>query len=250
MTQAGNEAQVSTTSFKDWDFTNFHVQQEMKGGQFVSAETTLIAAGGPVIPSDPTGDDVYPIGVLETFGIQQSKQLQRIFEIGSSRSYFIPGRVVGSFNLGRTFYFGPSLLRVLYAYYYNDPANFGGEGFPIGTKPKDTAGISTASENYNLMDPQAALIDLYREQGATLHNVRRAPGEDYFWIDLASDLFSQPFGIAVYFKDANHNTLGAFFLENSYIQGHQMTISSGSVLIMEAASAQFERVAPIKFTTD
>lgn len=249
MTQAGQEAEVSTTTFKDWNFTNYHVQQELKGGQFISAETTLVAAGGPVIPSDVTGDDVYPIGILETFGIQQSKQLQRIFEIGSSRSYFIPGRVIGSFNLGRTFYFGPSLLRVLYAYYYNEPGNFGtGDGVRIGTRPKGTPGISTASENYNLQDPQAALIDLYREQNARLHNVLRSPGEDYFWIDLASDLFSQPFGIAVYFKDANHNTLGGFYLENSYMQGHQMTISSGSVLIMEAASAQFERVAPIKFS--
>ena len=247
MTQAQIESDVATTSYKDWNFTNYHVQQEMKGGQFVSAETTLIAAGGPVLPVEATGDDVYPIGVMETFGIQQSKQLQRIFEIGSSRSYFIPGRVIGSFNLGRTFYFGPSLLRVLYAYYYNNAAAQGGDGVDIGIVPKGTGAIPTSAENYNLQNPQEALLETYF--GSNIHNVLRSPGEDYFWIDLASDIFSQPFGLAVYFKDANHNTLGSFYMENAYLQGHQMSVSSGSVLVMEAGSAQFERVIPVKIGT-
>jgi hypothetical protein len=54
--------------------------------------------------------------VLENVGLSQSKQLQRLFEIGSSRSYFIPGRVIGSITLGRVLYHGPSLLKVLYAH--------------------------------------------------------------------------------------------------------------------------------------
>jgi hypothetical protein len=212
---------MATTSFSGWDFSNYHVQSEMTGGQFINAESTLIAAGPKSLSNDPgqgaadPGTSVYPIGLLETFGLQQSRQLQRIFEIGSSRSYFIPGRTIGSVNIGRTFYHGPNLLKVLYAGYNG---NAGGTNV---TK---------------LLDPGT---------GLQLH---RAPGSQDFLIDLASDLFAQPFGMAVYFKDANHDTYGAFYLESCYVQGHQMTVSSGSVLIMEGASLQYDILVPINVT--
>src|SRR5579862_8328317 len=111
---------AATTSYSNWDFYNYHIQEDLIGGQFVSAESTLVAAGPPQASQTADGGTtggIYPIGLLESVGLQQSKQLQRIFEIGSTRSYFIPGRVIGSLSIGRTFYYGPSLLRVLYAYY-------------------------------------------------------------------------------------------------------------------------------------
>ena len=125
---------AATTSFNNWDFHNHHVQEELLGGEFVSAETTLIAAGPPrlsdiapsgdqTIDTQDEGDMVFPIGVLENVGMSQSKQLQRIFEIGSSRSYFIPGRTIGSLTLGRVLYHGPSLLKVLYAHYKQSAAD-------------------------------------------------------------------------------------------------------------------------------
>lgn len=233
----------ATTDFSNWDFSNYHVQQELQGGQFVSAETSLIAAGPPEIggtgpysqqPAESVGS-VYPIGLLENAGLSQSKQLQKIFEIGSSRSYFIPGRVIGSVSLGRTFYYGPSLLRVMYAYYKNDNADV-----KIGT--------GAATDTITLEDGSAAISPLARllDRGDTFHNVRLSPGEDYFYVNLASDLFNQSTGLAFYFKDANFNSVGAFYLEHVYIQGHQFSISSGSVLIMEGVSAQYDRIVPIQ----
>lgn len=233
---------MATTSFSNWDFYNFNVQQELSGGQFVNAESTLIAAGPPLASQTGGGGQtggVYPIGLLESVGIQQSKQLQRIFEIGSSRSYFIPGRVIGSLTLGRTFYFGPSLLRVLYAY-YNHNAN----GINFGNLP---AGATKVVDGIEVLDPDAQLLDVV--DPSTLHQLRRSPGEDYFFIDLASDLFNQPTGMAIYFKDTNFVSVGAMYLEEVHLQGHQMSISSGSVLIMEGTSAQFDRVVPIKMLT-
>jgi len=211
---------TGNTSFSGWDFSNYHVQSEMTGGQFINAESTLIAAGPKSLSNGPgalatdalSNTTVYPIGLLETFGIQQSRQLQRVFEIGSSRSYFIPGRTIGSVNIGRTFYHGPNLLKVLYAGY---------------------SGKAAGSDVTKLLDPGTQV---------TLH---RTPGSQDFLIDLASDLFAQPFGMAVYFKDANHDTYGAFYLESCYVQGHQMTVSSGSVLIMEGASLQYDILVPI-----
>lgn len=234
---------MATTDFTNWDFSNYHVQSELKGGQFVSAETSLIAAGPPEIggtgpyASQPVGSvgTVYPIGLLENAGLSQSKQLQKLFEIGSSRSYFIPGRVVGSVSLGRTFYYGPSLMKVMYAYYRNE-AN----GIEIGTQ--DPSAEITLDDGSTAISPLARLLD----RGDNFHALRQSPGEDHFFVNLASDLFNQPTGLAFYFKDANFNSVGAFYLEQVYIQGHQFSISSGSVLIMEGVSAQYDRLVPIK----
>ena len=205
-----------TTSYENWEFYNYHVQSELQGGQFVSAESTLVGAGPPSLANAGGGTaTVYPIGLLETVGLQQNRQLQRIFEIGSARSYFIPGRTVGSLSVGRTFYFGPSLLRAMYAYY-------------------PSAKLSQAS---------STLLTGIAE--ADVHNVKRIAGYGDFLIDLSSDLFAQPTGMAVYFKDANSDSVGAFYLEQVYVQGHQMTVSSGSVLIMEGATMQYDIITPI-----
>lgn len=226
------EQQQSVTSeLSSWNFQRYRVQQGVAGGQFINAESTLIASGPPVV-SAATADQegqavsegvkVYPIGLLETFGLQQSRQLQRIFEIGSSRSYFIPGRTIGSITLGRTFYNGPNLLRALYA-------NFSGQA---GDEPLVALNGNTQT---------SSRPDVSTEW--------RTPGYENFLIDLASALFAQPVGLACYFKDSNLDTYGGFYLESCYVQGHQMTVSSGSVLIMEGASMQYDLLVPLDITT-
>lgn len=247
------QAAPATTSIENWDFHNFHVQQELFGGEFVSAETTLVAAGPPrlsdlgaqtgqgveVTPT-PAEDFAYPIGLLENVGLSQSKQLQRIFEIGSSRSYFVPGRVVGSVTLGRVLYHGPSLLKTLYAY-YSQP---NGTLFNFMHLPK-TATITRRNGCIVTRDPDAKLLDLGSLQDC-LHDVRMRPGYDDFYLNLASDLFNQPTGLLFYFKNGTDNTVGAVYLEECHLQGHQISVSSGSVLIMEGASMQFDRLVPVK----
>lgn len=239
---------MAAGALTSWDFYNYHVQSDLKGGQFVSAESTLVAAGPPRIDDAGAnteglgGLEVYPIGLMESVAIQQNKQLQRVFEIGSIRSYFIPGRAIGSLSIGRTFYFGPSLLRVLYAYYKQEgnPSQINLGSKPAGTEPIIIDGIE-------LPDPDAALLD--NADPGLLHTLRRSPGHDYFLIDLASDLFAQPTGMCIYFKDSNAHSVGAFYLNECYVQGHQMTVSSGSVLVMEGVSLQFDSITPIKVLT-
>lgn len=232
-------------SLNNWNFSTDHVEEGYAGGQFASAETTLVAAGPPRLSTASGGagatGTVYPIGLLENIGISQSKQLQRIFEIGSSRSYFIPGRVIGSVSLGRVFYYGPSLLRVIYAYYKNDS-----DGVDIGTSAPGTL-VDQGGPNER-RDPNALLLDLNAVSAASTHNVKQSPGDDYFFINLASDMFNQAAGLAVYFKDSNNNLIGAMYLEDCFVQGHQISVSSGSVLIMEGATMQFDRALPIRVT--
>jgi len=233
-------------SLQNWNFSTDHVEQGMKSGQFASAETTLIAAGPPRLEQTAQGagstGTVYPIGLLDNMALSQSKQIQRIFEIGSSRSYFVPGRTFGSVSLGRVFYFGPSLLRVQYAYYKNDANNI-----EIGNEPARIIANGTPNARIN---PNAALIDINSITSKSLHPVRQSPGDDYFFINLASDMFNQGHGLAIYFKDSHNNLIGAGYLEDCFVQGHQLSVSSGSVLIMEGTSMQFDRLVPIRVTTD
>lgn len=214
-----------TTSLSNWDFHNFHVQNELKGGEFINAETTLIAAGPPELSGimDAAGENfAFPIGSLENVGLSQSKQLQRIFEIGSTRSYFIPGRVVGSVSIGRVIYYGPSLLKVLYAYVPYAQGSLFKDGQPISDK--------------NLVKGNFMNTD---------YQIHVAPGYGDLMLNLGSDMFNQPFGLAMYFRNQVNVTTAGIYLENAYVQGHQLSISSGSVLVMEGASLQYDRLLPI-----
>jgi hypothetical protein len=243
----------ATTDFNNWDFHNHHVQTELLAGEFVSAETTLIAAGPPRLTDvtggprgtegafDTEGDMVFPIGVLENVGLSQSKQLQRIFEIGSSRSYFIPGRTIGSITLGRVFYHGPSLLKVLYAHYKQSAGDL--------KFLHEDKGSTVNQGGLEVPNPNATLLELTELQNQ-LHRVKFNPGYDDLWMNLASDIFNQPTGMCIYFRNQMDVTVNAIYLEECYVQGHQMSISSGSVLLMEGASLQFDQVRPIRMNLE
>jgi hypothetical protein len=220
------------TAIEKWNFEEFHVQRELEANDFVNAASTLIAAGPPTLAAagdarlsdgaalDPaTLDEVssfaYPIGVLENAAIAQNKQLQRLFEIGSKRSYFITGRNVGSVTLARTLFHGPNLLRVLYAHYPAALIN------------------STTVDLLNTQPPDS------------VNELKNNPGFADMFMNLDSDLFDHAFGLMFLFQDQQQKNYGALYLENAYINAHQMNISSTSVLVAEGATIQFDRAVPV-----
>lgn len=223
-----------TTSIDAWDFHNFHVQNELEGGDFVNAASTLLAAGPPnirfagnvgtdfneqtVARRDELNAVAYPIGVVENIAIGQNKQLQRLFEIGSKRSYFVPGRNIISLNMARVLYNGPNTLRMLYAYY---PA----------TKINPTVA--------NLLAAGAG------RAGKAAPTLRSNPGYADYFGNLDSDLFDQPFGMLVLMLDADSLPYGAIYLENAYVNNYQVTVNSGSVLIAEGVGVQLDRIVPV-----
>lgn len=239
----------ASTSLSNWQFWDQHVQNDMPGGNFVNAATILIAAGPPRLSqagfsadSDndlAAGNLAFPIGVVENFGLNQNRMIQKLFEIGSKRAYHIPGRTVGTVTLGRVLYWGPSLMRVLYAYYpharipgANDLSNTTPEGSEknlFGSTPniKDTPGYGANKE-----DP----------------NTVWAENSDFF-INLASDLFDHPMGLMAYLRDAEDEPYGAFYLEDAYIQAHSFNINASSVLVAEGVSCQYDRLVPINITS-
>lgn len=200
-------------------------------GRFASGAFTMIAAGPPRLAaiggataasaglSAGASNFAIPIGVVQNFNLSHNRQFARFWELGSERSYFISGRTQAQAGFGRVLYNGPSLLRMMYAF-YND-------ALPPTLVP--TFGI----------DPSVPA------NVANQHDVKIPPGFENIYLNLASDLFSQPCGLLVYIKDSNEQTLGAMYLEETYIPSHSIATDAQGVVIQEQVSLQPERVVPV-----
>ena len=219
-------------SLSNWSPYGEYVQGGMVDGRFMNAAYTMIAAGPPRLANmgllnaasvanftDASTDQLaFPIGVVQNFNISHNMTVSRFYELGSVRSYFIPGRVMGQANLGRIMYHGPSLLRVLYAYYQDAVA-------PATVDPL-LGGISAST----MPNP---------------HNVKIQPGFENIYLNLASDLFTQPIGLLLMLKDSNEDTMAAIYLESCYIPNHSLSTDAMGTVIQEQVSIQFERAVPI-----
>ena len=230
----------------NWQPQATHVQGGLKEGNFLSGQFFIICAGPPFytqvgFPDAAGADDniadttVFPIGLAQNIAMSQNQAISRIFEIGSNRSYFITGRSVGQISFGRIMYHGPSLLRCLYAYYDTsgvaDPNAF--QVRPLyqngeGVRPFLTDGTQTAAVSPNL------------------HTVRVPPGYDNMFLNLASDLFSQPTGLLLMMKDNEENTVAAVYLEQCYVPQHSMAVDANGLIMQESVGIQFERIQPIQ----
>lgn len=222
-------------TLSNWSPYGEYVQGGMVDGRFMNAAYTMIAAGPPRLANmggataagaalsaganNAAADQLaYPIGVVQNFALSHNTTISRFYELGSVRSYFIPGRTMGQANLGRIMYHGPSLLRVLYAYYQDAVAP--------ATVETLLGGISAST----MPNP---------------HNVKIPPGYENVYLNLASDLFSQPIGLLLMLKDNNEDTMAAVYLESCYIPNHSISTDAMGTIIQEQVSIQFERAVPI-----
>lgn len=234
-----------TTSLQNWKFAENHVQQNLVGGDFVGSHSVIICAtaprakllvgGGTPDLTDDIADSIssmgpnfaIPIGVIDSAAIQQDRQLAQIFEIGSNRSYLMSARTVTAMSINRVLYKGPSLLRTLYAYY------------PMDNQPDNIFRDSQKNNSY-------AGITMDNDFKRSLQEPKVAPGHNNFWINLASDLFSQPTGLVFFVKDNDQSDVGAVYLEECYVQNHQMSMSANSIVMAESVSIRCDRMLPIK----
>lgn len=202
-------------------------------GRFASGAFTMIAAGPPRLSvvggstqaaaslGDAAGGSwALPIGVVQNFNLSHNKAFARFWELGSERSYFIAGRSVAQAGFGRVLYHGPSLLRMMYAFYADD----------LGPTTMTVVPGMDASIPGKLPNQ---------------HDVKIPPGFENIFLNLASDLFSQPCGLLVYMKDSNEKTLGSLYLEETYIPSHSIATDAQGVVIQEQVALQPERVVPV-----
>lgn len=217
-------------TFSEWSPYEKFVQAGMVDGQFINAGFTVICAGPPRLANiggasniagqleQGSDDIVLPIGVIQNVNLSHNRTFNRIFEIGSERSYFISGRTIGQLSIARILYHGPSLLRMLYAYYEDAiPPTLVDAVFP-------NVGVQTVANPHDVIIP---------------------PGFENMFINLASDLFNQPIGLLMYVRDSNLDTYGAVYMESCYIPNHTWATDAQGVIIQESAAVQFERAVPV-----
>jgi len=218
-------------TLKDWNFFNRNVQSGLTEGQFLNMGSVLLCAGPPslgvtagtaFVGDDAAGGDiVFPMGLISSWSMNQQMPVVPIPEAGSYKRYTITGPSDGSLALGRTLYHGPSLLRVLYAYYKaeNNPS--------IQIEPL----IDNATAN-NMRNP---------------HNwINDTPGHENFWINMASSILSQPVGILLYIQDINRESYGAVYLEQFQPSVHGMASGPGQLVVSEQTQGSFARARPVK----
>jgi len=198
-----------------------------------SAANILLAAGPPrvtQINSASFAESVYPIGGLQSVTLSMDNSLQQLFEIGSDRSVFYTGRTLFSIAFARTLYYGPSLLRVLYAAY-------------------DFSAMPYVQSTYkaaNLLDKAAKLMEGF--MGSTpLANLSDDPGSGIILLNMASDLFKYPHGLACLVIDpvSGKKLASAFYLENCMVPSLSFGFDAHGIIVSEATGIRFERMIPI-----
>jgi len=236
---------MTQRSYINWNFATENVQTEIVNGEYVSSESTLILGGPSRLTHLASGASdalsqyttMFPIGLLSNVSIGQRRDVARLFEIGSKRAYFVPGRTFSSFSMGRVLFFGPSLMRMLYAV---APYSQLGYGTTFTVENRD---VQTTPE-YAALYPSGQYSALRNSPGYGAPS-GSSDNRDFF-INLTSELFSIPFGICMLLKDGKNNPYGAMYLEDCYIEAHQIGVDSGSIVISESVTGQVGQVSPVQ----
>jgi len=266
----------TTTSVAKWNRATRHVEATIRSGRYINAETVLVVAGPPRIAdmamdiktyanlnvalnssaANPSNgkDALYPVGLLEQVSINQVQTVQKIFEIGSRRSYQAGGRVQVVGSIGRVMFRGPSLMRALYAYYPSAVAMANGKAVSKGlpatsgsVQVTDSVADAIAAPN----TPSGVFPEIFFEAGSLTGADPEIAGAkpDAFYINLMSELFSHPFGLGFILRDNANRNYGALYLEDCFITAHSWQVGAASTLITETASLQADAAVPMEFST-
>lgn len=195
----------TTTGLNDWSFQNNHVERLLDNAAYTSAHPDDTLILAGPARFPGTVDKLLAIGMMQSFSASQQKPIQPVMSIGSGRQFYLSGKAQTSWSMQRLFVNGRNLLRVLH------------------TQARQ-AGIDVSK-----FDDPAALSD---------------PSEQ-FWVNLDSELFLIPFGLAIFFRDKVHGSIGAFYMELCCIQSWQIGLNAGGNMIAEGVSGVADRILPI-----
>jgi len=203
---------MATVNLLDgWNFLDGNVQEIEDGSDFLSAESTVICAGPPKLDESAV-QDVRPVGLVQNAQITQNKQIQQLFEIGSREPFFIPGRTLIQMGMSRVLFDGASLMRALYE-----------------------VTVDAATDNFDTNDivPPAQPYD--------------STSSGAFYMNLASEFFNRPLGLAFIFHDGQDQKYGGFYLEKCYIQTHGMSMAGQQTVLLENVGLRASKLIPLNY---
>jgi len=221
------------------------------GSDFLSSESTVMFSG-PAEYSANAAANLVPIGLVQNVQVSQQKQIQQLFEVGSRKPFFVPGRTVVSGGIARILFDGPSLM---YAMYLKGTTVDGALINPSGGawSPID----KLAARDYPAdLAPDGAIGD-----GTTLGGVTNNDGSvifkqdtdtpptpSYFFINLSSSFFNRPTGLGFVLYDMENQPYGGFYLENCYIQAHTFSVASQQTVLVENVSFRASSVSAMDWS--
>lgn len=200
----------AVTHVTDWKFNNSYVERLMDHSALTSAhpDDTLILAGPPRYLQDATVGGEF-VGKLLPIGMVQQMQV----------TYQKPTTPVTAIGSTRQFY----------------------------VSGKATGGANITRLFVNGRNLLRVLYTNAMQQGIDVSKFddRAAAGKDSkFFINLDSELYLIPFGLAVIFRDKIHDTLGSFYMELCAITAWSLAVTAGQTMIMENVNLLFDRAMP------
>lgn len=230
----------------EFNFSKEHVQSEIENGEYISSEATVLLAGPSRFDRYVRGvagaQSLFPIGLVGQIRIGQEKPIERLYEIGSKRAYFIPGRFRGTLDMARTMFYGPSLMRLLYA--AAPTSSVWGTALTASGRP-----VATSPEYAKLFGP-ATEFNKFSEPGTGGTPAEATAGNENrdSWMSLISEVFNVPFGMALLMKDSKNRSYGSAYLEDCYLDSHRIDVSIQSVVMTESVTGVFDRVVPCQLS--
>ena len=149
------------------------------------------------------------VGMLQQMQVSQQRAVSPLQAIGSGRNYFLAGKPMVNFSIGRLFCKGPNLYRALYNNIINDDKL-------TGFNPSEPAAHANYTDGIFNMD---------------------------------SELFLVPFGIAVCFRDKSGGDLGSFYVESCMISSYSIGVAAGQNVVMENVNGSADRIYPINLNS-
>lgn len=198
------------TSVSNWNPQDACIERLMDNAAYTSAhpDDTLVLVGPARHSSVANYSDLQPVGMLQQMQVSQQRPVQPLQAIGSGRNYFLAGKPMVNFSIGRLFAKGPNLHRALYKNIMNNATL-------NGFNPKEPASASNNPDSVFNMD---------------------------------SEMFLVPFGLVVAFRDKSGGSLGSFYIESCMISSYSIGVAAGQNMVMENVNGSADRIYPINLT--
>jgi hypothetical protein len=199
-----------TKSLGTWNFQKHHVERMLDNATYdaVHPDDTLILAGPARrgVAFPSTPRTLMALGMFQSFGMQTQAPVAPVMGIGSGRSFFLRGKSQSSWNLQRVMINGRNLLRALYH------------------NATEVAGLSP---------------DLFDDPASLARNSQ-------FFINLDSELYYIPFGLAVIMRTKSRTLVAGCYLELCMINSYGSQIQAGQSMVAEMVSGMCDRILPFQ----
>lgn len=203
---------------QSWDSQNNYIERLMDNAAFTAAHpnNTIVMAGPPRWSSvgangRTIGDDLLPIGMVQSMNVSERRPVQPGQALGSARTFFLASKGTVSFQINRLMVNGRNLLRALY------------------TNALRAQAIAPADFNIAEFDDPPVNTD----------------AAEQYYVNMNSELFYIPIGLAVLFRSVSHDPVGGFYIELCMLSGQSIQLAAGRPAITEAVQGTGDRIIPI-----